>query len=1434
MPVSTQNHKDYVVPLLVLFFIFLLFVLGISFYLQGNRALSNYQRAMESTLDSYVSQAAITSRAVIKVTDMLVNNQYSNLVNFLHGDKSLGSEIEMVMAGNAYNYRGFMLFDGDRQLQYDSQDALSAAETTFIQEYLLKSLRKLDLQSEIFGAYFGGPSGLYTATAIKSKNRIMGYFVIRRPYAAYANSIRLDQYPGFSLWLLDRASSNVLIGEGQLFEWDEPVKLNTLADERRIFSRKAIEGTPWDVVALPKQDYILNELLSLALPKLFFLLLYALLAIWTVRYVRRVQNHHGEQLDVFAQQSERAEQALSYIREAVITTDIKGRILYLNSAATQWVRTESGAVPDEEMSQFSSLLSADHHQRQPSVVGKRLKSVFQLSGARWMQKWDVTSLQSTEGQPTELFAIVKGAKVNLRITHHLFKNGKNKTAVVWVIRNVTQQVADRELLEENRARYHALYEGAGVGMWHVDITLVRTWLEGLSGIIPSEYLAVHPREIHRLRAAFQLMDVNLAAVRTAGLTSKEKLKAVANTLFKGRNQNLLVCVANALFLKKESISLEAEVNDIEGVPRHYVVNVTFDTVGQDQALISFIDISDRIAAEKAVKQSEQFWSSVIQALPDTVYVNDLIEKNTVFVSRHVAELIGYSEQEAKQVEHWKALTHPDDQQKLTASIQTLRNMKAGEVLETELRLKHRNGSWRVMRFRDCVFTTNEKHESKLYVGMGRDVTEENDARVQLAYSERQYRVLAQSISDIVITLDSHLELTFVSPSVEKILGVQPSQVMREGLQMIFAPDAYRRLEVLGRKDIHDAVMHQQQRKNHHKIRSIDLLAQTFSGEPVILEVQASILRDEEGRVEGLLAIGRDVTQRRAIEQEVRTAAEVFENSSEAIVVTDVRGHIQRVNRAFSHMTGYQLAEVKSKDPIRFLSPTLSRAVRRNIIDALVHEGYWQGEVSYRTQSGEMRPSWTGVTALKDDMGKVQSHIVISSDITERKVSEARIQRLAYYDPLTELPNRSQMHEKLDHLMKDPRRSVALLFIDLDRFKPINDTMGHPVGDQVLVDVAHRLRHAIREQDLVARIGGDEFTIIMPGFEDTQAASHEAIQESERILQRLMKPFTIKDRQLFLSASIGVALFPKDADNGTDLLRNADTAMYYAKAMGKNNFQFYAEEMNVKAMERLELENNLHQALRRDEFEIYYQPQLDTNRNEICGIEALLRWRRPHHGLVGPDLFVPIIEETGLIVPVGEWVLRKVCEQIIEWQEEGLVVPTFAVNLSARQFKDEQMLDRICRIVNETGVDPELIELELTESILMDDVQRTLAVLNEARKMGFHISIDDFGTGYSSLSYLKQFPVDNLKIDQSFIKNLPYNQEDAQITRTIVAMANILGLGVIAEGVETLEQQLFLQEVGCHRVQGYRYSRPVQADYLAETFLESEALLEVDAESDRVI
>ncbi len=1146
---------------------------------------------------------------------------------------------------------------------------------------------------------------------------------------------------------------------------------------------------------LAKEEFWQGEFLTLFLPKIFILLIYITLATTIYRLFAYGQKKYEQTLDKYSDVSSRAEHALSCIDEVVITTTMNGRIIFCNASAEQWLGNKTV----------------------DSVIGKSIQKIFSFSGLPWLDRWSRVNENGQYKSHGETLVDFNGRILTLDISQHFAKMNGESATITWVLRDITRQAADRELLDNSRTRYQALYEGSGLGIWHVDISLVRAWLGNLNGLSVKEHLEIYPEEYSDLLSCFHLMDINKAALGLHGGRSKQEFIANVVQLFEGYNKQPLIDFSQQIFEGKTKFSLELEFKGIEKVSRHYLLDTTLDVVGEDQALLSFVDINDRIHAEQALKRSEKFWAGVIETLPDTVYVNDLINKHTIYNNRHIGELLGYNKNECKNIQHWRELLHKDDLPATDKAIKHLRKMEPGEVNETVARLKHRDGSWRVMRFRDCIFTQPDEEFSRYYVGTARDITEKEDAEFQLNDNERRYRLLAEGMSDIVFTLDTNLNLSYISSSVKKMLGYDASQVMREGLGLIFNGNAERLFIDSVQIDLVNSI----NKRAMDRVRSIDLRTQRQDGLPITLEIQSNLLRNEANEVEGVLATCRDVTSRRYIEQEARTASEVFENSSEAILVLSPKGKINKVNKAFTHLTDFSACMVMNTLPMVRLIPDVTEDMFGDIRDALLIEGYWQGEINYRNKAKEIRPSWTGITALKDQLGKVQSYIIIASDISDRKLTEARIEKLAYFDPLTGLPNRSQMHETLDRLMLEDDQLLALLFIDLDRFKPINDTMGHPVGDLVLKEVAQRLRLAIRESDLVARIGGDEFTVIMPSLENTELAITQAINVSEHILHQMMQPFEIEERQLYLSASVGIALFPQNASSGMDLLRNADTAMYYAKAMGKNNFQFYAEEMNIRAMERLELENNLHLALRRNEFELYYQAQWDTKNNKLCGIEALLRWHRPSFGLVGPDKFIPVIEETGLIVPIGEWVLRAACEQIIEWQEAGFVVPKLSVNISARQFKDAKMLDSICHIVDETGVDPELIELELTESILMDDVDRTLAVLNEARKMGFHLSIDDFGTGYSSLSYLKQFPVNNLKIDQSFIRNLPNNQADAQITRTIVAMANNLGLGVIAEGVENEAQRRFLQEVGCYQVQGYMYSKPVCADILAHDFLEAE-------------
>jgi len=1394
---NNVTDRAAILPIVTVLFIFLLAVQGITLFFQIKAEKQAYHRLVDYVTTSHANQNSINLNAQKNLLLSLVALHQKELTQ-LATDADTLTMLDLSINESFANYRGMYVLDSKKQLVRSTIPQLFKGEQQAIESIVNDANWLPHMGMYLGGEYFENSGVIYFVIGFSPDllNKASHFLVISRTVQDYAQDLLSQSYDGFDLWLT--RGQRVVIGNGQFIKEDKTIQ-SMLGDRQLLFSRP-MQGAPWTVHAIEDPEFWQKKQLSMALPHAIFILVYWFLVVSSIQLLQYLKRKNDNQLEQFSDQINQAEQALSCIEEIIITTDCQGKINYTNPSAQLWLGSK----------------------RMGNVIGKPIRQVFPYLGLPWNEPQSEILYENSALHYGDVLVDIDSQLITFNISCYFTNTNQQGKSAIWVLRDVTRQAQDRELLNQSRSRYQALYDGCGVGMWHVDVSLVRSWLGKVT--VPSlrEYLQKNPDAFSELRASFSLIDINESALAMYGGQDKAKLITMIKEIFDQQNHDLIVQMAQNIFDGEQSFSHEVKFKNSKGELTHYLVKVTLDQVGQDEALLSFIDINDRIQAEQALRESEQFWSNVIHTLPDTVYVNDLFQKQTRYSSRHIGELVGFTQDEVQDITHWRQLIHPEDVDKSEQAITRLKSMKSGEVNETTIRLKHKNGSWRIIRFRDCIFTQSHNGEPRYYVGIARDITEEEDAKIQLSYSERRYRLLANGISDIVFTLNRQLDLTYISASINKMLGHDSDQAMREGLSLFLITDSFNKLYQALKRDLQLALSISSFKD---QVRTMDLDAQTINGVPVILEMQSSILRNEAGQIEGILATCRDVTQRRFIEQEARTASEVFENSSEAIIVTTSAGAISRVNKAFTHLTGFDGKQVIGISPKKFMANNMSGKKIQQISDALLIDGYWQGEINYVTKKGESRPSWTGITALKDEMGQMQSHIIISSDITHRKQSEARIEHLAYFDPLTGLPNRAQMHEALDKLMQAEEQRLALLFIDLDRFKPINDTMGHPVGDQVLKEVAIRLASAVRDTDLVSRIGGDEFTVIMSALPEEQYGLNVIIDVSERILQKMTQPFFIEDRQLYLSASVGVALYPENALSGTDLLRNADTAMYHAKAKGKNNFQFYAEEMNEKALERLELENNLHLALQRDEFELTFQPQWDIKHNKICGVETLLRWHRPGYGMVGPDKFIPIIEETGLIVPIGEWVLKAACEQIMEWQEAGYVIPKLSVNLSARQFKDAQMLDRICRIVDETGVDPELIELELTESILMDDIERTLAVLNETRKMGFGLSIDDFGTGYSSLSYLKQFPVNQLKIDKSFIQNLPYNQEDGQITRTIVAMANNLGLGVIAEGVENESQRQFLKTIGCYQVQGYMYSHPIPADIFAQDFLETESYLE---------
>ena len=585
---------------------------------------------------------------------------------------------------------------------------------------------------------------------------------------------------------------------------------------------------------------------------------------------------------------------------------------------------------------------------------------------------------------------------------------------------------------------------------------------------------------------------------------------------------------------------------------------------------------------------------------------------------------------------------------------------------------------------------------------------------------------------------------------------------------------------------------------------------TGIGTYIWVEDYSRVHRDAAGVplcLEGLLI---DISARKAADEKLRHAAAVFTNAREGVVITDTSPQIIAVNRAFCDITGYEEHEVIGRNPSMVSSGRQSKEFYRDMWAELLGEGHWQGEVWNRRKSGEVFPQWHSISAVRDDKGKLTNFVAVFSDISQLKESEAQLERLAHYDPLTELPNRILVQSHLNGAIERARRlhcKVAVLFLDLDGFKRVNDSLGHSVGDELLVLIARRLRQRIRAEDMFARLGGDEFLLVLEGI----GHADEAAIVAQDLIDLLQQPFRVgSGHELFVGASIGISLFPDDGQEMAELIRCADVAMYQAKENGRNNFQFHTEELTRAAENRQALESRLHRAITAQEFELYYQPQADVASGRIIGLEALVRWRPESGEPVSPGVFIPLLEETGLILALGEWVLQEACRQAMRWRAEGLPEVPVSVNLSPRQFQHLDVVELVRQALEASGLPGALLELEITEGALMAYDLNTQERLAALKALGVHLAVDDFGTGYSSLAYLSRFPIDKLKIDKSFTDGLGQDARADKIVATIIAMGQSLDLQVVAEGVESAGQLELLRAHGCDAVQGYLTGRPLPA------------------------
>ncbi|MDP3878481.1 MAG: EAL domain-containing protein [Methylobacter sp.] len=561
---------------------------------------------------------------------------------------------------------------------------------------------------------------------------------------------------------------------------------------------------------------------------------------------------------------------------------------------------------------------------------------------------------------------------------------------------------------------------------------------------------------------------------------------------------------------------------------------------------------------------------------------------------------------------------------------------------------------------------------------------------------------------------------------------------------------------------------------------------------------------------------RNLIRRNAERSKLRLAAYVFNYSGEAIVITDHNNAIVDVNTAFIKLTGYEKAEVIGRNPKLLSSGRTTKDEYRAMWEAILKNGFWQGEMWDRRKDGTVYPKMMTISVVRDRSRDIEFYLANFVDISRFKESEERIEHLAHHDSLTGLPNRLHLSIFLEQSMLIATRmseQLAVMFLDLDRFKNVNDTLGHSVGDELLVQVAARLKSSVRDYDTVARLGGDEFVVVLRGHD----IALDAAIVAKKINLHLSQPFVLGASTLRTSTSIGIALYPDNAEHIDDLMKNADTAMYFAKAEGGNTFCFFSPVMNLHAHEKLKMENQLYEAIEKQELQLYYQIQVDHLYRPL-GAEALIRWLHPERGMVSPLQFIPLAEQSGLILSIGYWVLDSACAQLKAWQAcaaTGHLV--LAVNVSPRQFRQDDFVERVLEIVQRHGIDPTLLKLEITESLLLKNVEAVIATMNTLKALGVRFSLDDFGTGYSCLQYLKRLPLNQLKIDQSFVRDIATDNSDRAIVRTIIAMAKNLELNVIAEGVETEEQRELLVNEGCTHFQGYLFSKPVPIEQFEALF-----------------
>jgi diguanylate cyclase (GGDEF)-like protein/PAS domain S-box-containing protein len=808
------------------------------------------------------------------------------------------------------------------------------------------------------------------------------------------------------------------------------------------------------------------------------------------------------------------------------------------------------------------------------------------------------------------------------------------------------------------------------------------------------------------------------------------------------------------------------------------------------------------AAGRDLAESERHYRGLFQANPLPMWIFDRKSLRFLAVNEAAIQQYGYSRAEFLSMAI-SDIRPPEDVPSLRAHVDQLRETAVA-----------RAGLWKHLRKDGTELEVEIIGHALSYEGRDaqlitvHDLTPLRRAEQELAESDASLRFLLGALDDVIwLSKPDSGQMLYISPNVERVFGRTVADFLGNPelwYTMVHPEDAERFATEYARLTVARSTAVQ------YRILRPD-------GEVRWLDARVAVVDDAAGRPLRAIGIVSDVTERHRADEELRLAAQVFEFAEEAIVITDPNERILRVNKSFTRVTGYTAEEAIGQTPRLLASGRHDAEFYSELWRALGQDGHWAGEVWNRRKNNELYPEWLSITRLRGRDGNPSHYVGIFADLSERKHSENRIHQLSNYDTLTNLPNRALLDDRLRQAVAAARRGegdVALLCMDLDRFKLVNDSLGHAVGDVLLTEAGERLVAVADPEATVSRATGDQFIIVLPRSGGRAGAAAVAT----RILEALRAPFSLPTGELRLTGSIGISVYPDDGQDPDSLMKNAEAAMYHAKERGHDQHQFFTAALSAAVSERLQLENRLRVALDAGEFELHYQPQVQLDGTRADAVEALVRWRHPETGLVPPLRFIPVAEESGLIVPLGEWVLREACRQAAEWlgSHQPILV---AVNISAVQFAQSDFAAVVARALADSDLPPHLLELEVTESVVMGGIDRVLPMLASLKALGVRLSVDDFGTGYSSLAYLRRFPIDKLKIDQGFVREMLNNTDDLSITRAVIDLARSLRLRVIAEGVETAEQADVLRGMGCDEAQGYHYSRPLQAPAVPAWFHE---------------